>query len=547
MATIKSILTFFIVLTVPFFASAQQQFHQGWRMNCEENRNNLEQTSDGGYIISGTIQVPANLIPQCYLMKVDSTGHQQWMRQFPVGVYAYSESKNASVCQTPDGGFALATSFTGGYQSTAYRHLYIVKTDGAGNLLWARTYSAADYSSSRCIRATSDGGLIVAGTTIDTLADLQYAYLLRTDSNGNVLWSKGYWPQNEDVNVSGYTNAQFYSVSQTSDGGFIASGTMVADSTKGSVVVKTDANGNVTWAQGVLNPVLEWTYDFDVEELPDGSFIVCGEDYTVQYYSTLTHFSASGVPLWRKTYGATTDTPFWSHLVANSVAADSSGFTFSLAEWVSPGDRTRLVHTDTAGNPQWMRRYTMTMASVADVESTTGGGYAFTAYTPDQYNNYLMLYKTDHLGVAPCDDYAMPDTVVNLSLPVSRPLSVMNISGSSAPFATTLLNVTLADSNLCANVIPHGIEETVSLYAPVIYPNPAREEVFVALSNLQGNTVVLQLFDALGQQVAATSSANNYGQWQNRFETATLSEGVYMVTVEIDGVRVSTQKVVILE
>ena len=75
------------------------------------------------------------------------------------------------------------------------------------------------------------------------------AWLVKTDSAGNVQWDKIYGP---DVQ---YSNRHFYSFQQTSDGGFIAAGsTNQFNGADNSIwLVKTDSNGYISNCADVHN------------------------------------------------------------------------------------------------------------------------------------------------------------------------------------------------------------------------------------------------------------------------------------------------------
>jgi hypothetical protein len=89
---------------------------------------------------------------------------------------------------------------------------------------------------------TTDGGYAFAGYYFQNAVYTERAWLVKTDSTGNVQWNKIYGPDVE------YSNRYFYSFQQTSDGGFIAAGsTNQFDGGNASAwLVKTDSNGNIS-------------------------------------------------------------------------------------------------------------------------------------------------------------------------------------------------------------------------------------------------------------------------------------------------------------
>jgi hypothetical protein len=171
-----------------------------------------------------------------------------------------------SVRQTTDGGYVVA----GGKASlsTGYEDIFLIKTDANGNIIWSKTYGGTYWDYARSVQQTSDGGYIVAGVTGSFGAGWDDIFLIKTDANGNISWAKTYGGTYDD---------HAYSVQQTSDGGYIVAG-YTKSFGAGNVdffLIKTDANGNIIWAK-----TYGGTYDdhaYSVQQTSDGGYIVAGE------------------------------------------------------------------------------------------------------------------------------------------------------------------------------------------------------------------------------------------------------------------------------
>jgi hypothetical protein len=139
-----------------------------------------------------------------------------------------------SVQQTSDGGYILAGSTVFG----PYYDIFLIKTDANGNVQWAKTYGGTDWDEAFSVQQTSDGGYIVAGGTYSFGAGGLDAFLVKTDANGNIIWAKTYGGTAWD-GVS--------SVQQTSDGGYIVAGWTGSFGAGyyDVFLIKTDANGNI--------------------------------------------------------------------------------------------------------------------------------------------------------------------------------------------------------------------------------------------------------------------------------------------------------------
>ncbi|MCC6012615.1 T9SS type A sorting domain-containing protein, partial [Candidatus Caldipriscus sp.] len=226
-----------------------------------ERAYSVQQTSDGGYIVAGYTDSFGAGYEDIFLIKTDANGDVQWAKAYG----GTSVDVAYSVQQTSDGGYIVAglTSFFG----PGYSDIFLIKTDANGDVQWAKTYGGTNDEWAESVQQTSDGGYIVAGYT-DSFGAVNWdVFLIKTDTNGNIIWAKTYGGAGLDV---------AYSVQQTSDGGYIVAG--YTDSF-GAVnwdvfLIKTDANGDVQWAKTYGGTNDEWAES--VQQTSDGGYIVAG-------------------------------------------------------------------------------------------------------------------------------------------------------------------------------------------------------------------------------------------------------------------------------
>ena len=167
-----------------------------------------------------------------WLVKTDLLGNIEWSR-----TYGGSHSDEAySLIQMPDGGYAMAGS-TISFGAGNY-DFYLVKTDAYGNLEWNQTYGGAEFEAVHSLVETFDGGYAMAGRTKSFGSGGNDFYLVKTDSNGNMLWDRTYGGEQ-------YDSAN--SIIVTSDGGYaIAGGTSSFGSGDTDFwLIKTDEYGNI--------------------------------------------------------------------------------------------------------------------------------------------------------------------------------------------------------------------------------------------------------------------------------------------------------------
>ena len=119
--------------------------------------------------------------------------------------------------------------------------IYVFKRDACGNTVWFNTYGGGADDGGMCIRETSDGGFIVAGLSQQGAGNYDVS-LMKLDVNGIVTWFQDFGGPNDDRGLQ---------VQETSDGGFIVSGHTSSFGAGGwdAYLIKTDINGALQWSK----------------------------------------------------------------------------------------------------------------------------------------------------------------------------------------------------------------------------------------------------------------------------------------------------------
>jgi hypothetical protein len=89
---------------------------------------------------------------------------------------------NKEVQQTADGGYIIIGSVDDYTYASGTGYISLVKTDSLGNMLWTKNYNWSSWDLANSIRQTADGGYVLAG---DILSGPKYSvYLVKTNANG---------------------------------------------------------------------------------------------------------------------------------------------------------------------------------------------------------------------------------------------------------------------------------------------------------------------------------------------------------------------------
>ncbi|MAQ69674.1 MAG: hypothetical protein CMD23_01090 [Flavobacteriales bacterium] len=229
-----------------YLLKTDENGEQQWSQTFEESFNDramfVQQTTDGGYIMTGCTSVInslGNATTDIYLAKINANGEQQWSQIFG----GPGNDKAHCVQQTTDGGYII----TGEDEEDIYNpandfwvantDVYLIKTNELGQEEWAQRFGEAGNDGGRSVQQTSDGGYIIAGYVAPGENQNSNIYLLKTNDNGEEQWSQTFGGAGDET-------AQ--SVQQTSDGGYIiAAHTSTTNNiSNGVYLIKTDAQGN---------------------------------------------------------------------------------------------------------------------------------------------------------------------------------------------------------------------------------------------------------------------------------------------------------------
>ncbi len=358
----------------------------------EDRGYSIQETHDGGYIVAGdTESFSSGGDLDFWLIKTDGYGKEQWNKTFG----GNGMERCFCVRQTTDLGYIMV-----GWKYIADRwaDVWLIKTDENGNELWNKTFGDSNWNGGYCVQQTEDGGYIMVGNTYTSGHEDSDIWLIKTDSSGNIEWTKLFGGNKSDYG---------YSVQQVNDGGYIIAGTTDSFGAEHWDVwlIKTDNDGNEIW-----NTTFGGS-DYDmgkcVQQTSDGGYIIVGsigKDKNYWYTQTdiwLIKTDENGNELWNKTFGTN------HHDRGEYVQQISDEGFIIVGETVNVRSSLDynnydifdiwLIKTDLLGNEKWMKKIGKEGYDYAHaVQQTTDGKYIIVGETSSPTDSYfdIWLIKT---------------------------------------------------------------------------------------------------------------------------------------------------------
>jgi|GEM_PF-5567983 hypothetical protein len=190
-----------------------------WGRTYEGKGGGIYPMKDDGYMVmqneTEIIRNDVNSYTITYrirLIRLDKNNSVLWARLYESDGL-FNGMYGGPVYETRDGGYVL------GIIENVGGDIALVKLDSGGNIIWAKAYRGiGDIVDIHSLRQTGDGGYIIGGDVED--ADYcagDSMWVLRTDPAGNVVWAKGYGEG--ALALGGY-------VIETDSGDFVVSGSM---------------------------------------------------------------------------------------------------------------------------------------------------------------------------------------------------------------------------------------------------------------------------------------------------------------------------------
>ncbi len=305
-----------------------------------------------------------------FVAKYDSSGNQEWLRQ--LGTSGGDETTGVSVDSAGNVYVAGTTQGTFVSQSSAggYSDAFVVKYDSAGTQQWLRQFGTSGRDDAYSVSVDGAGNVYVAGYTTGTFDDqssagFDDAFLVKYDSSGSQQWARQFGTSSLDYayGVSVDSAGDVYVAGKTGGSFLGQSSTGVSD----AFVAKYDSSGNQQWLRqfGSTSNEIDSPRDVSVDNAgdvyvvghTDGTF--SGQSSTGNYDAFVVKYDSSGNQQWLRQFGTSSGDFVYGVSVDNAgnlyIAGETWG-TFSGETHAGGFSDAFVARFDSSGNQQWVRQ-----------------------------------------------------------------------------------------------------------------------------------------------------------------------------------------------
>ena len=282
------------------------------------------------------------------LIKITHSGSEMWRKDFPTDDQGLQGLNGCVLAETENGDLFVS--------GDTYRNIFfsdidilLMKTDSNGDTLWTRIYGTYENDHCQNIIATSDGKLLISGqTSVTDSMPGGNIYLLKVETNGDLIWTRTFLTEER------HTASHLL---ETENGEYLVTGSTLLEVNLTKVyLLKVDANGTKLWNQKIgqsVNNVGRSTI-----ELTNGDLVICGacrNESSSDNQVLLAKTDKLGNLLWEQELGENNISEMGASLKRNLDGTYIiTGFTTGNTE---ASRDIILIKADQNGNLDWYKKF----------------------------------------------------------------------------------------------------------------------------------------------------------------------------------------------
>jgi hypothetical protein len=232
------------------------------------------ENSDKAFLVFGSTSSTDNGDSDFWLLKLDGQGQLLWQKKYGDS----TEEKGHVVLNSPYGGFILLGTVSN--PSSGLNDILVIKTDSQGQVLWKNIYGDDGEDYITTAKLTPEGDIIFGGTNPTGNYDF---WLNKIDSQGKLLWQSTAGTKSSDIATDLVINT---------DGSIVMVGYNISNGTGLRILmaVKFDAQGQELWQKEYRALYNQWSQANAIVASPDGGYVIAGKTKTARQYDDKPHF-----------------------------------------------------------------------------------------------------------------------------------------------------------------------------------------------------------------------------------------------------------------
>ncbi|MCD4665668.1 MAG: gliding motility-associated C-terminal domain-containing protein [Bacteroidales bacterium] len=448
MKHIQHIKYYFFLLIIFVFPSLKQIYCQQYFQKVIESNTSIvgytiNLTEDGGIIIAGQSDNSILGGKDIVIIKFDSQGSEQWSKVYG----GNSDELPRAIIQTEDMGYAII----GNTNSFGFgnKDIYFLRIDSNGEMIWSKTFGGNNEDRGFSVKQTNDNGYILGGSTQSFGAGLRDAYIIKTNNDGEILWTRV---------LGGLNLDNCFNINQTQDNGFILTGTeeSYGPGQHSLLLTKLSFDGEIEWSKAIGGNIEE--HSRIVLETLDYGFIILGHTKTwgAGYWDPiLVKTDEQGNIQWAKTYGG-----YGEEFIGNVISTNDGGYAI-CGSTTTYGNGPRdlfIIRIDGVGNLIWASTYggdgseEIPFGGDNAIQQMNDGGFLLTgqsnSFTDD---NAIYLIRTDSFGISGCNETSFTPSIQTVNPQANNTPTNYITGNNSQNVLTQVMDFLVVDSSLCTS------------------------------------------------------------------------------------------------
>lgn len=242
-----------MLISCQLVMAQQVKFFRTYGFGIYDSGEGVLQTNDTGYVVGGITSQSGSNGTDMVIYKTDSLGVLEWYK--PIGLDNCIDGARSIASGRSKSEFLLA-GYQNNYDTSGY-NFYVVKTDLNGDTIWTKTYGGSDWDMAFSVDTLQDSTYVIAGETYSFGNGNSDMYVIRIDGNGDTLWTRTFGGANDDYARYVYTDRHNNIMVIGSTTSFGAGGSDV-------YIIYLDAQGDTIWTKVYGTNVDEFGYSGDM-------------------------------------------------------------------------------------------------------------------------------------------------------------------------------------------------------------------------------------------------------------------------------------------